>query len=399
MRNSSVFLFAVCLFFIVSCSSSEQVHNASELQPGSSLSELTIQEVRSNEEGFSVTFKDTILLEGEVINSPLGDYGVKNQLLTEKIKVNDHLIDLELEDVLYFRNYQEMPKYFAELMFEQSPDGKVLSGKHSVKVKVSGIEINTDARDLVSGEVIEVISVDGQEAEVHVSEQKAEADQVPTKNELESELWKRIDNLSKSDAAPENGLFYTNDIRDFHFYQANNEFRSFVDDILANGYGIEQAEGAYYLFEEEPVNYTDREMETEEILKFEDLEEGGIIDGLTIVKHELVPNDYFILELSDSFFTSGKLYFDEMWYELTFQADEGTPLNKEIEVAGIPIKLMSYVKFNNKDEVRAALGSERVKRIEAGEPLPVTMVVKNYSLQGAFESEYGTSFDFVSFED
>jgi hypothetical protein len=395
MNRFSRLVFFFYLSFLMACSSGEQVRNASKLQPGEQFGELTIKEVRNSEEGFLVVFKDTLVLEGVVVNSAMGDYGIKKQVLSEKIKINENIIDLGLADVLYFRNYNEMPQYFDDSMYEETPNGKVLKEGHSLKVKVAGIQINTNARDLVSGEVVEVLLLNGEPVTAKSFEEKKELTQEQKKNDLEGDLWKLIEQVSMEEA-PEGGLFYSNDIKDFQLYTDNDDFRSFVDDVFAQGYGIEQAEGHYYLYIEEPANYEDGEVVSDEMLKFEDLKVGQEVDGVTIVKHELVPRDYFILEFSGEFTTSGELYFDEMWYELTFVANEGEPLKRTLEVTGLPIKMMSYVKFNNKQEVRAALGEEKVKEIESGGSLPVTVVVRDFKVSGAFESEYGNMFEFVS---
>jgi hypothetical protein len=396
MKRLSSFVFVFYMIFLMGCSSGEQVHDASELQPGKQLGELTIKEVRNSDEGFLLVFKDSLVLEGVVVNSPIGDYGIKNQVLTDKIKINENIIDLGVTEVLYFRNYEEMPQYFDPSMYEESPNGKVLKDGHLLKVKVAGLQVNTGARDLVSAEVVEVMSLNGEAVTSNSSEKMKELTPEQKKNELEEELWKRIEQLSRNEA-PEGGLFYTNNIKNFHFYTKNPDFRLFVDDIFAQGYGIEQGEGRYYLYIGEPANYQDGEVASDEMLKFENLEVGQKIDGVTITKHELVPGDYFSLEFSGEFTTSGEIYFDEMWYELTFAANEGEPLNRAIDVTGNPIQLMSFVKFNNKKVVKAALGEERIKRIESGERLPVTMVVSNFKVGGAFQSEYGTMFDFISF--
>ncbi len=55
------------------------------------------------------------------------------------------------------------------------------------------------------------------------------------------------------------GGFYANDITEFEHYHSNQTFREFVDHLFALGYGIEQAEGYYYLYVGEPANYKDGE--------------------------------------------------------------------------------------------------------------------------------------------
>ncbi len=57
------------------------------------------------------------------------------------------------------------------------------------------------------------------------------------------------------------GGFYSSDIREFEHYHSNEAFREYVDHLFALGYGIEQAEGYYYLYVGEPVNYRDGEMD------------------------------------------------------------------------------------------------------------------------------------------
>jgi hypothetical protein len=57
------------------------------------------------------------------------------------------------------------------------------------------------------------------------------------------------------------GLEYTNNIKDFKLYKEFPEFKELTDRILGYGYGIEQAEGEYYLFIGKAHNYVDGEVE------------------------------------------------------------------------------------------------------------------------------------------
>ena len=54
--------------------------------------------------------------------------------------------------------------------------------------------------------------------------------------------------------------FYSNDIKQFNLYKRNPQFKHFVDSLYELGYGIEQAEGCYYLYIGEPSNYSDGEV-------------------------------------------------------------------------------------------------------------------------------------------
>ncbi len=85
MNRFSRLVFFFYLSFLMACSSGEQVRKASKMQPGEQFVELTIKEVRNSEEGFLVVFKDTLVLEGVVVNSAMGDYGFKIQVLSENI--------------------------------------------------------------------------------------------------------------------------------------------------------------------------------------------------------------------------------------------------------------------------------------------------------------------------
>lgn len=58
--------------------------------------------------------------------------------------------------------------------------------------------------------------------------------------------------------------FYTNDVKESEFYKNNDEFRAYVDKVLAMGYGITQAEGMYYLYVGEEPEFNDGEMDTGE---------------------------------------------------------------------------------------------------------------------------------------
>lgn len=53
------------------------------------------------------------------------------------------------------------------------------------------------------------------------------------------------------------GGFYTSDIKEFDYYKNNDEFKEYVDMLYDLGYGIEQAEGDYYLYVGQPVGYKD----------------------------------------------------------------------------------------------------------------------------------------------
>jgi hypothetical protein len=56
------------------------------------------------------------------------------------------------------------------------------------------------------------------------------------------------------------GLEFTNDIKEFKLYKEFPEFKKLVDRVLGYGYGIEQAEGEYYLYIGKPHNYVDGEV-------------------------------------------------------------------------------------------------------------------------------------------
>jgi len=390
------------LVVLMACSSGENVQEASQLKPGQKFNSLTISEVRNSDHGFALLFRDTIVLEGVVQNSSLGDYGVTADLLDQRIKVADNIIDPGLEKVLYFRNPKEIGRYFSEAMFKETPNGKVLSGNHHIKVKAKGLEVNTNSRDLISAEVVDVLAIDGKQP-VEPTEIKPERLTLKKlraqKGQKESQLWERIGELVKAQP-PEDGLFYKNDIRNFIYYKTNDDFRAFVDELFAMGYGVEQAEGEYYLYVEKPAGYQDGEVDQiadSGLLKMEDLKKGQEIEGLTISKYELVPGDHFVIGFEGQFQTSGHLYLDEMWDEITYEAREGEKLNRELEVAGYPLKMMNYVKFQNEDAVKEALDEDKLKRIKSGEKVPATIIVRNYGLGGAFQSEYGTNFEFVSF--
>lgn len=58
------------------------------------------------------------------------------------------------------------------------------------------------------------------------------------------------------------GVFYSSDITHFEYYLENKDFQKFVNMLFSIGYGIEQAEGYYYLYVGEPVGYTDGEIDT-----------------------------------------------------------------------------------------------------------------------------------------
>lgn len=75
---------------------------------------------------------------------------------------------------------------------------------------------------------------------------------------LEGELNELLQNLVNE---VENANFYTNDIKEHALYKGTDQVRAFVDKLFRMGYGIEQAEGRYYLYIGEPNNYTDGETE------------------------------------------------------------------------------------------------------------------------------------------
>ncbi len=74
-------------------------------------------------------------------------------------------------------------------------------------------------------------------------------------NDLETKLDNLLTTLRKTEA----DAFYTNDITEHSLYKSNSDFRTFVDQIMAKGYGIQQAEGRYYLYAGEPEEFVDGE--------------------------------------------------------------------------------------------------------------------------------------------
>ncbi len=77
------------------------------------------------------------------------------------------------------------------------------------------------------------------------------------KEEYESKLFELLGGVHEGQI----GGYYTDDITQFHHYENNSEFKEYVDMLIALGYGIEQAEGFYYLYVGEPKNYLDGEGE------------------------------------------------------------------------------------------------------------------------------------------
>lgn len=75
---------------------------------------------------------------------------------------------------------------------------------------------------------------------------------------LEGELNELLYSLRNEE---ENANFFTNNIKEHVLYKKTDQVRALVDKLLGMGYGIEQAEGRYYLYIGEPNNYIDGETE------------------------------------------------------------------------------------------------------------------------------------------
>ena len=97
---------------------------------------------------------------------------------------------------------------------------------------------------------------------VRFGEQKENHDEEPLPEEEMVQLERELNELLKSLVNEvENANYYPNDIKEHALYKKTDPVRAFVDKLFRMGYGIEQAEGSYYLYISKPNNYTDGEIE------------------------------------------------------------------------------------------------------------------------------------------
>lgn len=97
----------------------------------------------------------------------------------------------------------------------------------------------------------------GEMEEANIIEELSNEELISKKGEYEEKLHYFLNNIPDTYS----GLFFDRDITQFVYYQENKEFKEFIDMIFSIGYGVEQAEGYYYLYVGEEVGYQDGEVD------------------------------------------------------------------------------------------------------------------------------------------
>lgn len=395
MRNIFSCFIVASLFFSVACTQKEKVYNAEELSSGDAFGEFTIKSISPDEYGgFNMVLEDEITVKDTLERAPMGNLGVKSTILSGKIKFGDDTLDLG-RHYIYFQNPILLALYFDTNMIEETPDGKTtFTGGATAEMVLTNIQIDPGVRDIVTAKISRVLAVNGQQ-----NPEIKEATLVRFKNSYEYILRARINKLASQEPFND-GLFFTNDITEFLMYKEDESFRNFVDNLMSYGYGIEQAEGEYYLYLGEPANYQDGEMDTlPSTLTVEDLKEMESFNGLVIDEFKYSPRDFLDMKFSGQFEISGQLYFDGMWSEIGFIADDESPYATELEVEGFTFKTMQYMKFFNEKELKSALEDGQFEKLQAGDNIPVTLSAKDYSLEVAHEKGAFQKTEFIEFVD
>jgi hypothetical protein len=103
-------------------------------------------------------------------------------------------------------------------------------------------------------------NIEQQEGVYYLSIEKkiSKADLTKKLAQYESVLQGKIETL-KAQNYVQKTLFFPKNIKDFEFYKKNKDFALYVDQLLTMGYGIEQAEGEYYLYIGQANDYKDGE--------------------------------------------------------------------------------------------------------------------------------------------
>jgi hypothetical protein len=337
MRNILNILIYGSLLFMAACSSpGEKIYNVEELNTGDSIGDFTIKSISPNEHGgIKMVLDGKIIIKDTLDRAPINYLGVKNTILSGKIKFGDDTLDLG-RNKIYFQNPSLLALYFDENMIEETPDGKTtFSGGFTAEFVLTDIQIELRTRDLITAKISNVLAFNGKQ-----NPEIKEPMLVKLKYFFENQLIDRVNTLAGQEPFKD-GLFFPNDITEFQMYKKNEAFRNFVDEILNYGFGIEQAEGMYYLYVGEPANYQDGEVSmVPETMTAEDLKEAENFGGLKVNEFNYSPKELLSVTFTGGFEVEGQLYFDEMWSEIGFTADEGSPYTTELKVDGLSFKTM-----------------------------------------------------------
>lgn len=395
MRNIFSILIIASLFFNTACTRDENVYNAEELSSGSSFGNFTIKSISPDEGEFNMVLEGKTIIKDTLDRAPIDYLGIKNNLLSEKIKTGDEILDLGNFDVIYFQNSELVALYLDESMIEETPDGKTtFSGGAPIEVVLTDIHIDLNSRDIITAKVSNVLAINGQQ-----NPEIKEPMLVKLKHFFENQLRVRVSTLAGQEPFND-GLFVTNDITDFSMYRKNEPFRDFVDDLLSYGYGIEQAEGDYHLYVGEPTNYRDGEEDAlPPTMTVDELKEMDSFNGLPIEEFRYLPKDLLVVKLSGQFEISGDLYYDEMWRKVFFMADVGIPYTTELEVDGFTFETMSYIQLTNEEKLKSALEDGQMGKLKSGEMISATMSAKNFSMEVAYNEGAFQKAEFIEFVD
>ncbi len=152
----------------------------------------------------------------------------------------------------------------------------------------------------------------------------------------------------------------------------------------------------------EPTNYQDGEIEPlPETMTAKDLKSITYFGGLAVEEFEYKPKNFLKETFSGQFGVSGQLYYDQMWSEVGFIANDESPFTTELDADGFTFKTMHYIKFSNEEEIISALEAGQFEKLKSGEMIPVTISAKDFSIGTAYDKGSGAyqATEFIEFVD
>lgn len=122
------------------------------------------------------------------------------------------------------------------------------------------------------------------------------------------------------------------------------------------------------------------------------LDEGDKINGMKINNVSYIKNDSYGFDMQGKATVSGKFSHNAMDGGIMFVAKD--LFDKKFVLEGNELN-MNLVEFRNEEDVKKALGEEKLNKINNMEDVQASIVVKDFQSRGKMHSEYISSVEFV----
>ncbi len=127
-------------------------------------------------------------------------------------------------------------------------------------------------------------------------------------------------------------------------------------------------------------------------IKISELAKGDEINGMKVTNVNYIKNDSYGFEMKGKVTVSGRFTMNDIDFSLSFVAND--LFDKKFVIDGNELK-MDFFEFRNVEEVKKALGEEKLNKINNQQDVKASIVVKDFQSSGKMHSEYFSSVEFV----